>query len=99
MKLRTWFVLPTWVWMAGLFAAPFAIILAYSFLTRGAYGGVEQPWTLENYQRLIDPLYLIILLRSFAMALAATVHLPGAGFPGCALFISQAPHARTFICN
>src|SRR5215813_5710527 len=90
MKLRTWFVLPTWIWMAGLFAAPFAIILAYSFLTRGAYGGVEQPWTLENYQRLFDPLYLIILLRSFGMALVATVLCLVLAFPA-ALFISQAP--------
>jgi spermidine/putrescine transport system permease protein len=55
-----------------MFAAPFAIVLAYSFLTRGAYGGVEQPWTVENYQRLFDPLYLAILLRSFVMAVGAT---------------------------
>jgi spermidine/putrescine transport system permease protein len=88
--LRTWFVLPTWVWMVGLFAAPFAIIFAYSFLTRGAYGGVEQPWTLENYQRLFDPLYLIILLRSFGMALLATILCLVLAFPA-ALFISQAP--------
>ena len=26
-------------------------------LTRGAYGGVERPLTLENYTRLFDPLY------------------------------------------
>jgi spermidine/putrescine transport system permease protein len=93
MKLRTWFVLPTWVWMAGLFAAPFAIILAYSFLTRGDYGGVEQPWTLENYQRLFDRLYLIILLRSFAMASVATVLCLILAFP-VALFISQAPRRK-----
>ena len=61
--------------MAVLFAAPFAIVLAYSLLTRGVYGGIEQPWTLENYQRLVDPLYLAILLRSFVMALAATTAL------------------------
>jgi spermidine/putrescine transport system permease protein len=75
--------------MAGLFAAPFGIILGYSFLTRGSYGGVEQPWTLENYQRLFDPLYLIILLRSFGMALVATVLCLVLAFPA-ALFISRA---------
>ena len=72
MKLRSLFLVPAWVWLAVLFAAPFAIVLDYSFLTRGVYGGVEQPWTLENYTRLLDPLYLSILVRSFAMALAAT---------------------------
>jgi hypothetical protein len=31
MKLRTWFLLPAWLLMAVLFAAPFVIVLAYSF--------------------------------------------------------------------
>ena len=75
--------------MAVLFAAPFAIVLAYSFLTRGAYGGVEQPWTVENYRRLFDPLYLTILLRSFVMALVATALCLVLAFPA-ALFISRA---------
>jgi spermidine/putrescine transport system permease protein len=88
MKLRFWFVLPTWLWMAGMFAAPFAIVLAYSFLTRGVYGGVEQPWTVENYQRLFDPLYLAILLRSFVMAVGATALCLIFAFPA-ALFISR----------
>jgi len=88
MKLRSWFVLPTWAWMVGLFAAPFAIVLAYSFLARGVYGGVERPWTLENYQRLLDPLYLTILLRSFGMALLATLLCLILAFPA-ALFISR----------
>ncbi len=41
MKLRSWFLLPTVVWMAVLFAAPFAIVLAYSLMTRGDIGGIE----------------------------------------------------------
>jgi spermidine/putrescine transport system permease protein len=92
MKLRTWFLLPTWLWMLVFFAAPFVIVLAYSLLTRGVYGGVEQPWTVEAYQRLIDPLYLTILFRSFAMALAATAICLIMAFP-VALFISRS-HAR-----
>ena len=89
MKLRTWFLLPTWLSMALLFAAPLAIVLAYSLLTRGVYGGVEHPWTAESYRRLIDPLYLVILLRSFIMALAATALCLVFAFPA-ALFISRA---------
>jgi spermidine/putrescine transport system permease protein len=89
MKLRTWFLLPAWLTMAVLFAAPFAIVLAYSFLTRGVYGGIELPWTAESYQRLFDPLYLAILWRSFAMALAATALCFLLAFPA-ALFIARA---------
>ena len=93
MKLRSWFLLPAWLWMALLFFAPLVIVGAYGFLTRGPYGGVGQPWTLENYQRLFDPLYLTILLRSFAMALAATVLCLIFAFPA-ALFIARAPRRR-----
>jgi spermidine/putrescine transport system permease protein len=89
MRLRTWFLLPAWLTMAVLFAAPFAIVLAYSFLTRGVFGGIEMPWTTESYQRLVDPLYLTILWRSFVMALAATVLCLLLAFPA-ALFISRA---------
>jgi spermidine/putrescine transport system permease protein len=89
MKLRTWFLLPAWLSMAVLFAAPFAIVLAYSFLTRGVFGGIELPWTTESYQRLFDPLYLTILWRSFVMALAATLLCLLLAFPA-ALFISRA---------
>src|ERR1041384_4410193 len=93
MKLRSWFLLPTWLAMALLFAAPLAIVLAYSLLTRGVYGGVEHPWTAESYGRLIDPLYLVILLRSFTMALVATALCLVFAFPA-ALFISRAPRHK-----
>ena len=87
MKLRSWFLLPAWLWVALLFAAPLAIVLAYSFMTRGVLGGVEQPWTVESYQRVIDRLYLVVVLRSFVMAAAATALCLVFAFPA-ALFIS-----------
>jgi spermidine/putrescine transport system permease protein len=93
MKLRSWFLLPAWLWLAALFAAPLAIVLGYSLLSRGVYGGVEPPWTSESYARLLDPLYLGILLRSFVMALAATLLCLVFAFPA-ALFISRAPRHK-----
>ena len=89
MKLRFWFLLPAWLWLAGLFAAPLAIVLGYSLLSRGVYGGIELPWTSETYQRLFDPLYLSIFLRSAALAAAATLLCLMLALPA-ALFISRA---------
>ncbi|MDP9054050.1 MAG: ABC transporter permease [Acidobacteriota bacterium] len=89
MKLRRLFLLPARVWMALFFAAPLGIVCAYSFLTRGDYGGVERPWIFENFTRLADPLYLAILWRSIWIALLATVLCALLGFP-LALFISRA---------
>jgi spermidine/putrescine transport system permease protein len=80
--------------MGLFFAAPLGIICAYSFLTRGDYGGVEQPWTLENFNRLADPLYLAILWRSVWIAALATALCAALGFP-LALFISRAGSRRS----
>jgi spermidine/putrescine transport system permease protein len=74
--------------MLATLAIPTVIILVYSFLTRGVYGGVEQPFTLENYTRLFDPLYAMIFARSFWIAGVATVLCIALGFP-LALFIAR----------
>lgn len=88
-RLRFWFLAPARLWMALLFAAPLAIVAAYSLLTRGAYGGLGAPWTLENYRRLWDPLYAAIVGRSILMAGAATAICLVLAFP-LALFITRA---------
>jgi spermidine/putrescine transport system permease protein len=92
-RLRFWFLLPTWVWLIFLFLAPLAIVCAYSSLTRGVYGGVELPWTLESYQRMLDPLYAIILVRSIVLAAAATAICLVLAFP-LALFISRSTRRK-----
>ncbi|MDQ6701291.1 MAG: ABC transporter permease [Acidobacteriota bacterium] len=93
MNLRWWFLAPARIWIGLFFAAPLFIILGYSLLTRGDYGGAEQPWTLESYVRFADPLYAGILVRSFAMAIAATSLCIALGFP-LALFISRSGHRK-----
>ena len=76
-----------------LFAAPLAIVLAYSLLSRGVYGGIELPWSLESYARLFDRLYLVILFRSVVIALLATLVCLLLAFPA-ALFISRADRRK-----
>lgn len=87
MNLRRLFLAPSAIILALLFLVPMAIVVAYSLLSRGAYGGVIAPASLENYQRLLDPLYLLILVRSVAYAALATMVCVALGFP-LALFIA-----------
>ncbi|HUJ51458.1 MAG TPA: ABC transporter permease [Bryobacteraceae bacterium] len=87
-RLRAWFLAPSWAVMLLLFLAPLAIILAYSFESRGTYGGISLPWTAESYQRLADPIYLVILWRSVWIAGLSTIVCLLLGFP-LALFISR----------
>jgi spermidine/putrescine transport system permease protein len=88
-RVRAWFLAPSWAVMTSLFLAPLAIILGYSLLTRGVYGGISLPWTAESYQRLADSIYLAILWRSIWIAALATALCLALGFP-LALFISRA---------
>jgi spermidine/putrescine transport system permease protein len=73
-------------------------VIAYSFLSRGAYGGVMRPWTAENYLRVFDPLYLGILWRSAWIAAVSTFLCLIFGFP-LALYISRARKRKTLLLN
>jgi spermidine/putrescine transport system permease protein len=94
MKFASRFLAPARAWVAIFFGAPMLIVCAYSLLTRGDYGGVELPWTLESYARFFDPLYTAVLLRSVFMAATATAICALLGFP-LALFISRAASRKS----
>jgi spermidine/putrescine transport system permease protein len=91
--LRIWFLSPAAFVTATLFALPMAITCAYSLMTRGAYGGVIRPWTVENFGRIFDRLYVAILFRSFSLAAIATVLCLILGFP-LALYIARRKRRR-----
>jgi len=89
MRIRALFLAPAAVILTLFFLAPMCIVVAYSALSRGAYGGVVNVLTTENWVRLWDPLYGAILLRTIVMAMCVTIACLVLGFP-LALFISQA---------
>ena len=87
-RLRALFLTPAVVVLTLFFFAPLSIVIAYSVLSRGAYGGVVNQLTIENWLRMFDPLYGIILLRTLLMALSVTVACLILGFP-LAMFIAR----------
>ena len=72
---------PVVFWLVCFFLLPLVSVFIYSFLERGTYGGVQWHFTLENYQRLFDGLYLGILWRSVSTALVCTVICLLLGYP------------------
>jgi spermidine/putrescine transport system permease protein len=98
MRLRRLFLAPSWLVVGVLFLAPLAVIAAYSLLTKGTYGGITAPWTVESYQRLADGLYLGILARSFALAGAVTMLCIPLAFP-LALFLSRCGKYKLLFLN
>ncbi len=63
---------PGLLWLGLFFAAPLAVLLGYSVMHRGTYGGVAPGFTLEHYQRFLDPLYLAVAWRTLWISLATT---------------------------
>ena len=81
-QARAWALLaPGTLWLIGFFLIPILIMLAYSMMPRGIYGGVEQGFTSEHYRRFFDPLYLDILRRTFVWSLACTAICLLLGYP------------------
>jgi len=59
-------------WFTVFFLAPIIIILAFSFMRRGVFGGVEWEFSLAAYQSLAAPGILRIALRTLIISLIAT---------------------------
>jgi spermidine/putrescine transport system permease protein len=97
-RLRSVFLAPAAIVSAALIVIPLLIICTYSFLSRGAYGGVTFPWTAENYRRVLDPIYAGIAWRSFVIAAEATAICLVVGFP-LALYIARSGPRQNLLLN
>ena len=96
-EARAWALMaPAGFWLLVFFLVPLVIMLVYSLMPRGIYGGVEPGFTLEHYARFFDPLYLQVLQRTFAWSLGCTVICLLLGYP-VAYVIARSGRWRTFL--
>jgi spermidine/putrescine transport system permease protein len=81
-EARAWALLaPGAFWLVAFFLVPILLMLAYSLMPRGIYGGVDRGFTLEHYARFFDPLYLGVLQRTFLWSVACTAICLVLGYP------------------
>ena len=59
-----WYAWPMGVWFTVFFAAPIAIIILYSFLKKGLYGGVVNHVSFAAYRQILNPSYALVLFRT-----------------------------------
>jgi spermidine/putrescine transport system permease protein len=81
MRRASWLTIPAWAWMTLCFLFPLAIVVVYSFLTKGYYGGVAPPATQGNYLRFFDTLYQRLQVRTLVMAALTTALCLAIGYP------------------
>ena len=72
-NLGPFYSAPMTFWFTVFFLVPVLIIIAYSFLQRGTYGGVEMIFSLDAYRSLADRIFLNITLRTLRTAVVTTV--------------------------
>lgn len=105
---RAWLLSPALLLIFCFLVVPLAIIVVYSFLTPGTYGGVVWEFSTESYIQFLferdlfddtlvfSPAYLQIYFRSFTQALVATVACFLIGFP-TAYYIATLPERKKYM--
>ena len=86
--------LPALLWLTLFMIVPVSLVLAYSVLTRGTYGGVEFLFTLDNFKRAFDPLYARIFLTSARIAGTATLIAVLIGYPAAYAIVLAPKHRQ-----
>lgn len=64
--------LPATFWLAAFFVAPILYLVVISFALKGVYGGIEWTFSLENYARSFEWVYVRIFWQSLWLALVTT---------------------------
>ena len=96
-QFKAWALLaPGLGWLLLFFVVPLLMMFGYSFMPRNPLGGVDAGFTLDNYARFFDPLYLKIVLKTVGYALSCTTLCLLLGFP-VAYAIARAGRLRNFL--
>ncbi|MDR2808008.1 MAG: ABC transporter permease [Spirochaetaceae bacterium] len=83
--------LPMALWFTLYFLMPLVIIVLYSFLKKGLYGGVEWEFSVEAYKGLINGSLMKITLRTVAVAVVATLLTIMIALP-CGYYMARSKH-------
>jgi len=90
-KLVFWVMsLPGTAWLAIFFLAPLAIVWGISFGEKTGIVTIDITWTLDNYLRALDTVYLEVIWKSIWISVLATILCLVTAYP-IAFAISFAP--------
>lgn len=91
---RWWMtVIPLYGFTILFVALPILYLIVLSFLTRAQTWGVVNQLTLENYARIVKPVYLNTFKESFQLAILTTITTLAVGYP-FGYFMARLPKKR-----
>ncbi|GAB6087660.1 ABC transporter permease [Alkaliphilus crotonatoxidans] len=83
---RRWISFPYIIWMSIFIVFPLLLILYFSFTVSGETG---IQFSLENFKRFFEPVYLMVLWRSIRLALISTIICLLLGYPMAMILASR----------
>lgn len=81
MKKHSWAAIPLYLFTLFFVVLPLIYVLALSFMTRNVTWGVDADFTLDNYRKILDPVYLKTFVSSLEIAVLTTVFTALIGYP------------------
>ena len=84
---------PYVLWIILFTILPLLIIVLFAFTEKTAMGSISMVFTLDNYRKFFQPLYLNVLKRSVILAVVSTVMCLIVGYP-MAYIMSRAPRKK-----
>jgi len=88
--------LPMAAWFTVFFLAPIFIIVIYSFLKKGLYGGVVWEFSLDAFRSLSNPSFLAISGRTLIISVVATIITILIALP-CGYFMAKSKHQTVLL--
>lgn len=76
-----WMILPLYIFTLIFVAGPLIYMVALSFAVPNETHGVNWIFTLDNYRRILEPVYLNTFAESFKLAITSTVIICLLGYP------------------
>lgn len=89
--------LPILTYLIILVGIPLLVVIILSFLSRDDLGNIVFKFTLDNYRKILDPIYLRVFLNSFSLASLTGLITLLIGYPVAYFTASLGRKARSYV--
>ena len=86
--------IPILVWIGIFVGIPLIFVVVISFASRDSLGNIVWEFSLDNYKRMLDPIYLRVFLNSFLLAVLTGVVTHVIGYPVAYITANLPPKKR-----
>ena len=99
MRQKRWFclILPMYIFSILFVLGPLLYMIALSFATNHEGLGVTFRFTLENFKKMADPVYVGTFVQSFQVAIMTTILVVVIGYPFGYFMAKQSKRGKRFL--